>query len=293
MQRYDALDAATHDRQKIVDAVTDVECLGLFELPEAVGRYPTARYSHVQLKPSTGAKHQLRRHLKHIFHPIVGDTTYGDTRHNRFYRDKLDSRRLMLCASNLAFTHPITHKPIDVSGAPDADFQRVLTSLDQRNLYRQIATTQINAELIQAYHQTRYVIYPQGDDNHSSNSSVELTLNQRACLPDTLLPVNNDSELTSANRVAVFLTAHNPHSERLSDDANRDLHQQLLGDLASREIPWSKAVAKPNQSDWPDEEGVYVPDMNMAALTEFAQRYKQNAALVVRADCIPRLKLLK
>ena len=79
----------------------------------------------------------------------------------------------------------------------------------------------------------------------------------------------------------------------MSDDANRDLHQQLLGDLASREIPWSKAVAKPNQSDWPDEEGVYVPDMNMAALTEFAQRYKQNAALVVRADCIPRLKLLK
>ena len=66
VQRYDALDAATHDRQKTVDAVTDVECLELFELPEAVGRYPTARYSHVQLKPSTGAKHQLRRHLKHL-----------------------------------------------------------------------------------------------------------------------------------------------------------------------------------------------------------------------------------
>ena len=49
---------------------------------QSAARYPTSRYSWAELIPHTGRKHQLRRHMKHIFHPIVGDTNYGDLRQN-------------------------------------------------------------------------------------------------------------------------------------------------------------------------------------------------------------------
>ena len=57
-------------------AVTFYEGLQTVEMPYGVGRYATSRYSLVRLVPKTGRKHQLRRHMKHIFHPILGDTQY-------------------------------------------------------------------------------------------------------------------------------------------------------------------------------------------------------------------------
>src|SRR5699024_1586179 len=64
-------------------AITTYQVNRWLELPLPVGRYTTARYSHLTLFPYTGRKHQLRRHLKHIFHPIIGDTAYGDLHQNR------------------------------------------------------------------------------------------------------------------------------------------------------------------------------------------------------------------
>ena len=63
------------------EAQTAYRCLAQTELPfQSALRYPTSRYSWAELTPHTGRKHQLRRHMKHIFHPIVGDTNYGDLR---------------------------------------------------------------------------------------------------------------------------------------------------------------------------------------------------------------------
>lgn len=78
------------------------------ELPFAVGRYNTSRYSLVALQPLTGRKHQLRRHLAHLRHPIVGDTSHGDGKHNAFFRQQFDNQRLLLAAMELRFTHPVT-----------------------------------------------------------------------------------------------------------------------------------------------------------------------------------------
>ncbi len=47
--------------------------------------HPTTRYSLAEIRPQSGRRRQIRRHFKHIFHPI-GDTTYGEGRHNRFFR---------------------------------------------------------------------------------------------------------------------------------------------------------------------------------------------------------------
>ena len=106
-------------------AQTEYACLGTVELPFPVSRYPVARYSLVKLKPKTGRKHQLRRHMKHILHPIVGDTKYGRNEHNRLFREKFDCHRLLLHANSLSFIHPITERPLVLDAKMDEVFQRV------------------------------------------------------------------------------------------------------------------------------------------------------------------------
>ncbi|ADN75153.1 tRNA pseudouridine synthase C [Ferrimonas balearica DSM 9799] len=94
------------------EAVTRYRPLAQVELPFAVGRYPTSRYSLMALEPLTGRKHQLRRHMAHLRHPIVGDTTHGDGRHNKFYRDHFGVQRLWLIAKGLGFAHPVSGEPL-------------------------------------------------------------------------------------------------------------------------------------------------------------------------------------
>ncbi|NNG01106.1 MAG: pseudouridylate synthase [Desulfobacteraceae bacterium] len=96
-------------------AVTEYKTLATIELPFAVDTYPTSRYSLVVLRPRTGRRHQLRQHLKHLSHPIIGDTRYGKSVHNRFFASRFDCNRLLLAATTLGFVHPFTHKAIKVS----------------------------------------------------------------------------------------------------------------------------------------------------------------------------------
>ncbi|MGR5119683.1 tRNA pseudouridine(65) synthase TruC [Vibrio astriarenae] len=90
------------------EAITQYEPLAKVEVPYSTGRFPTSRYCLVEMKPKTGRKHQLRRHMAHLRHPIVGDTSHGDGKHNRLFREHYDSHRLLLHASRLELTHPIT-----------------------------------------------------------------------------------------------------------------------------------------------------------------------------------------
>ncbi len=89
-------------------AQTHYRRLATAELPVMIETYPQSRYSLVECKPLTGRKHQIRRHLKHINHPIIGDAKHGRGRHNRFFRDQLNVDRLLLHAASLSFPHPET-----------------------------------------------------------------------------------------------------------------------------------------------------------------------------------------
>ena len=64
------------------------------------------RYSLVLAVPETGRLHQIRRHLKHLNHPVIGDTRYGDGKENRRFRSEFDLTRLALHAAELRFRHP-------------------------------------------------------------------------------------------------------------------------------------------------------------------------------------------
>jgi len=111
------------------EAITHYKTLWQGEVPIAVGRYPSARYSLLSLTPQTGRKHQLRRHMKHIFHPIVGDTTHGDGKHNDMFRERFALSRLLLVAKELTFEHPVSGEIITLSASLGEEFERVLCGL--------------------------------------------------------------------------------------------------------------------------------------------------------------------
>jgi tRNA pseudouridine65 synthase len=95
-------------------AITGFRRLAAVEFPTSVGRYSSSRYSLVSASPETGRRRQLRRHFKHIFHPIIGDTKYGEGRHNRFFRDEFGSHRLLLHAAELTVPHPVSGELLNI-----------------------------------------------------------------------------------------------------------------------------------------------------------------------------------
>lgn len=101
-----------HRHKEPQDALTHFERLGTVELPIPVGRYQTARYSLVRIKPETGRMHQIRKHFAHARHYIVGDKRHGDWRHNRMFLEELESPSLLLHAAQLTFMHPFTEQQV-------------------------------------------------------------------------------------------------------------------------------------------------------------------------------------
>jgi tRNA pseudouridine65 synthase len=89
-------------------AISRYQPLQQVELPIPVSKYPAARYTLVALQPVTGRKHQLRRHLAHLRHPIVGDTSHGDGKHNALFKQHFNCQRLLLLAKQLQLPHPVT-----------------------------------------------------------------------------------------------------------------------------------------------------------------------------------------
>jgi tRNA pseudouridine65 synthase len=104
------------------DARSRVVCLATTEIPTAVDRFPTSRYALVRVEPEEGRRHQVRRHLKHVSHPIIGDTTYGKGLHNRFFKEQFGGSRLLLHADWLQFADPLDGVVRTVTVAPPPDF---------------------------------------------------------------------------------------------------------------------------------------------------------------------------
>ena len=121
-------------------AQTVLSSLGRCELNIAVGKYPTTRYSLVKLVPRTGRRHQLRAHMKHISHPIIGDAKYGRSEHNRFFQQQFDCQRLLLAAIRLRFFHPIQQQTVTLCASPGEDFCQIAQRLGwQKELVMEIS----------------------------------------------------------------------------------------------------------------------------------------------------------
>lgn len=105
LQRMD--DDARAGRTPVQDAQTRYRTLERYDLPLPQGDFPTTRCALVELQPLSGRRHQLRRHLKHIAHPIIGDATHGKGPLNRALATLLGAQRLWLHALRLELVHPV------------------------------------------------------------------------------------------------------------------------------------------------------------------------------------------
>ncbi len=123
------MDPRADQNKPAQQAVTEYRRLASAEIPEPVGRYATARFSLVEALPLTGRNHQVRKHMKHIFHPVIGDTTYGDGKQNLFFRTRFGCHRLLLHAQALRFEHPHTRKELEVRAPLDHTFTAVMSAL--------------------------------------------------------------------------------------------------------------------------------------------------------------------
>jgi tRNA pseudouridine65 synthase len=106
---------ASRERKK---AVTDFRFLGA-----------SGRYGLYEAQPLTGRLHQIRRHLKHVSHPIIGDVRYGKGEHNRLFRESYDFHRLALHARRLRFRHPRTSEELTIEAPLPQDFFTLLARL--------------------------------------------------------------------------------------------------------------------------------------------------------------------
>jgi tRNA pseudouridine65 synthase len=94
-----------------------------------IARSTVDRCSLVLAMPETGRLHQIRRHLRHINHPLVGDVKHGSGEINRHYRAAYALHRLALHASSLAFQHPVTGARVEVSAPVPPDLGSALALL--------------------------------------------------------------------------------------------------------------------------------------------------------------------
>jgi tRNA pseudouridine65 synthase len=113
---------------RAVTARTRYHRLATAELPHAVGRYATARCSLAVVQPHTGRRHQIRRHMAHLRHPVIGDATHGDLRYNRFFRETLGADRLLLHARQITVPHP-DGGSVTVTSPPTPDLARLFARL--------------------------------------------------------------------------------------------------------------------------------------------------------------------
>ncbi|AUD01828.1 pseudouridine synthase [Spirosoma pollinicola] len=108
------------------DAFTHLKTLQRTEIALPFGKHPTSRYSLVELTPTTGRMHQLRKHMAHILHPIIGDRPHGCNKQNKLFKERFEMNTMLLHAQQLTFTHPITQEVITIKAPFQSEFERIL-----------------------------------------------------------------------------------------------------------------------------------------------------------------------
>lgn len=112
---------------ELQQAVTEYWTLAQTEIPYASsGRYPSSRYSLVKIYPHTGRMHQIRRHFAHIRHYVIGDTTHGDNKQNKFFDRHFQLRNLLLHAWKLTFPDPESQMEIQIQAEVPEHFRRLM-----------------------------------------------------------------------------------------------------------------------------------------------------------------------
>jgi len=87
------------------------------------------RYSLVEARPHTGRLHQIRRHFKHLSHPLIGDVRYGKGEHNRLFRTRFNLHRLALHATSIQFRHPKDGRTLHIQAPLPLDLAQAFAAM--------------------------------------------------------------------------------------------------------------------------------------------------------------------
>ena len=115
---------------KLQEAQSRYKVLAETEQPfDTTGRYPTSRYSLLEVELLTGRTHQIRRHLAHIRHYILGDRKHGDNKQNSYFETHYGLQNLLLHSWKLDFAHPLTQTSLQLTCTPPPHFQAIVEKL--------------------------------------------------------------------------------------------------------------------------------------------------------------------
>lgn len=116
---------------ELQEALTEYWTLDKTEIPfSSSPKYLTSRYSLIKVYPHTGRMHQIRRHMAHARHYVVGDTTHGNNKQNIFFRSQFELNNLLLHAWALEFRHPYTNKNIEIKAEMPSYFNLIINKLN-------------------------------------------------------------------------------------------------------------------------------------------------------------------
>lgn len=127
------IDYPIGEKTKKMDATTHYSLLQKYEIELPFYKFPTSRYSHIELKPETGRFHQLRKHMAHIFHPIIGDRPHGCNKQNKLWKEKFNMTSMLLHAKELSFKLE-NGKNITIKASLSPTFTYVLGMLNEKNI---------------------------------------------------------------------------------------------------------------------------------------------------------------
>lgn len=108
------------------EALTHFRLLKQFEIPLAFGKFETSRYSLIEAFPKTGRMHQIRKHLNHLRHPIIGDRPHGCNKQNALFLKEFGLNNMLLHAQSLEIKHPISGEELKFEAGLPEHFSEII-----------------------------------------------------------------------------------------------------------------------------------------------------------------------
>ncbi len=121
--------ALKNDQGNLQESITHFKTMAQVEIPLSNGKFNTSRYSLVSAQPETGRRHQIRRHLAHVLHPIIGDRPHGCNKQNKLFLAQFNMNNMLLHSSSLTFLHPVTGAQIEIKAPLFGEFLRMFDTL--------------------------------------------------------------------------------------------------------------------------------------------------------------------
>ena len=118
------------DDGKTQEAITHYKTLARTEVAIPFGKFSTSRYSWVEIYPSTGRMHQIRKHFAHILHPIIADRPHGCNKQNKLFKDRFEMKTMLLHAKSIEFSHPVSNRKIFIEAEISDEFLRMIKVLN-------------------------------------------------------------------------------------------------------------------------------------------------------------------